>query len=216
MNRFMMVFVLAGCSSDPFVASGAALEGDSGLGGSSGSAGSTVTSEAGAGARSAAGSGGSDEGGSGGEGGTATSDSGLALGGSSSDDAGVLSEDAGGSGGATVEAGPVAECETSAVRCEGSQPQTCVAGAWYASGVSCSVACLNGACVECVPGSDTGCLSPTQPGACDATGHRVPSGPACAGATPQCSGNSCVACNPDTVSSGGYCPSCSGAALCWR
>lgn len=115
--------------------------------------------------------------------------------------------------------GADAGCKTGAVRCSEQQPQqrqTCISGVWLDNGAACSGACLDGACVECSPGSRS-CASPfgsAETTVCDATGAWV-SDSLCTGTTPVCAGlGICWAC---TAGAGLLCPfnaNCSHGSCC--
>ncbi len=214
---FSWLIVLVGCSEQFTSLDGISPEtgGDSGSGGSAGL--NWIDARTG-GEASVPPDGGPSPGGSsastGGSasGGTSSTSGGSDTGGLGAGDAGGSEAGSGGyagsadSGGSATGGAPAAECESGETRCSELQPQVCIDGAWRDDGSSCATACLEGTCVECLPGSDVGCLDPTQPGACDVTGHLVPDGPACAGATPQCAGNECIECTAGNTSQ--YCPSC--------
>lgn len=90
------------------------------------------------------------------------------------------------------------ECTDNTQQCDGLQPQTCTAGQWTDSGSACSGACLNGTCVECIPGGDNEC--PAEEPVCLVNNTCVECAAgetaACVGATPVCLGNTCVECTP--------------------
>lgn len=127
------------------------------------------------------------------------------------DSGGSGGADSGGSGGVGGSGGAPEVCSTGKTRCSGSQPQVCASGEWFDSGSACSgdtPVCLNGRCVECVPGEDR-CFSPNQTGRCDSTGTLVP-----VDGCVQCLDNKCVACDPENVRTAGYCVVAAGNTPC--
>jgi hypothetical protein len=160
------------------------------------------------GSTGATGSGGgmADAGGSMADAGGGMADAGGAAGMAGSDSGALGSGGMAGSGGASGSGGAPGECLTGETRCSGAQRQTCVSGIWLDNGAACEGWCLDGTCVECVPGSRA-ChgfiFIDNQPKVCDATGAWV-LGPECSGTTPLCREGVCVACDFD----GSGCPQC--------
>ncbi|HLK37603.1 MAG TPA: hypothetical protein VKU41_12675 [Polyangiaceae bacterium] len=104
-------------------------------------------------------------------------------------------------------AGCVGVCAPGTKQCMNTTPQTCdTTGTWQSAAMPCPSVCSNGDCAgSCVPGTMQ--CNGSTPQTCTQAGAWMDGTP-CSGATPVCSGGSCVACTTGTQCSNNIVQTC--------